>query len=234
MEKSPRILRAHRHTPRRFFSTGGGFSLIELLVVIAILSILVVTTVSGFKNISTSRGVTQAAADVVSILELARNEAVTRQTFTWVVFKDATNSGNLELQMVALGSANGSSSAAGSNLTMLSRVVKIRNCGLTDFSALSAGTRGQLSNNVTVTDLGTSGITYTNLTQDRFLDNMSVTFTPRGEAILKGQPSSSDGFVPNIGIGVIPARGTQKAQNSTDDAGIVLDGSTGIARTLRL
>lgn len=211
-----------------------GFSLIELLLVIAILSILVVTTVSGFKNISTSRGVTQAAADVASILELARNEAVTRQTFTWVVFKDATNAGSLELQMVALGSANGSSSAVGSNLTLLSRVVKVRNCGLVDFSSLSSGTRGQLSNNITVVNLNTSGITYTNLAQNRFLDNKSVTFTPRGEAILKGQPSSSDGFVPNIGIGVVPARGTEKVLNSTDDAGVVLDGSTGIARTLRL
>ena len=217
-------------------SVGGankGFSLVELLVVIAIIAVLASFTVTGFKNISTSHGVGQAAADVNGILELARSEAVTRQTFVWAAFRAAPNSGVLEIQMALAGSIDGTPNAAGTNLIALSRVVRARNAGLTNWTGLKSGTTGLLTNSSAPVDLGsTPGITYTNLPQAKFT-NTTVTFTPRGEAMLQGSPAATDGFTPLIGIGIVPSRGDVNDPSPKEDAAVVLDGSTGMARILR-
>lgn len=213
-----------------------GFSLTELLVVIAIMSVLASFTVNGFKNIATSHGVGQAASDAASLLELARNAAVSRQAYVWVAFKEATNAGVLEVQMVAISSADGTANTAATNLVPLSRIVRARNCGLTNYSALKDDTRALLSPDMpTPVELSTSsGITFTNFSQSKFT-NRSITFTPSGEAMLLGTPALTDGFNSTIGIGFVPARGNVKAAtNSSDDAAVVLDGSTGIPRVLRL
>lgn len=211
-----------------------GFSLVELLVVIAIIGIMATLATVGFRNISVSRGVAEAAANVTSLLEFARNEAVTRQSYVWVALQEATNNGALEVQMVAAYSADGSTTGGG-NLTPLSRVLKVRNTGLTSFSALKSETKALSGGTATVEELFTSnaGITITNFPATKFLNKSTITFTPRGEAMLKGIPQSTDGFNAAIGIGLVPARGTQKFPQP-DDAGVILDGSTGMARVLRL
>lgn len=213
-------------TTDSFRSFRAGFSLIELLIVVAILSALVVFTVNGFNSISSSKGVTQAASDVVSLMEFARNEAVARQTFTWAAFKNVTNAGNPELRMMVIGSADGTTNANSTNLVSLSRVLQVRDCNLIDYSALSSETRGLFATNVV--NLGTAGIKYSASSQNQFTDGATITFTPRGEALLKGSPDPKDGFIPFLGIGLQSSRGTK------GDAGVILDGSTGIARIIRL
>jgi prepilin-type N-terminal cleavage/methylation domain-containing protein len=213
------------------------FSLVELLVVIAIIAILTSFTVTGFKNIATSHGVGQAAADVNGILELARNEAVTRQTYVWAAFREATNSGVLEIQMALAGSIDGTPNAAGTNLMALSRVVRARNVGLTNWGDLKPETQALLTNAPAPVDLGsTAGITYTNLPLAKF-PSTSITFTPRGEAMLKGSPATADGFTPLIAIGIVPSRGDTKdpstKENRKEDTAVVVDGSTGMSRVLR-
>ncbi len=214
------------------FSEGHGFSLVELLVVVAIISIMVSFVVTGFKNIAVSRGVGQAASDINGILELARNEAVTRRTYVWATFQEAPNSGILEIQMALAGSIDGTPNAAGTNLTSLSRVVRARNVGLTNWAGLKSGT------NTGVTDLvGSSvGITYANLST-KFTNRATITFTPRGEAMLEGSPAATDGFDALIGIGIVPARGDVKQTTATglkEDSAVLLDGSTGMSRVLRV
>lgn len=209
-----------------------GFSILEVLVVIAIISILAYFAITGFKNMATSHGVSQAASDAASLLELARSEAIARQTYTWVAFKNETNSGVLELLMVAIGSADGTTNANATNLFALSRLMRARNCGLTNYSALKSETKA-LSPIASVADLSSNdGITYSNKLS-QFKKN-TITFTPRGQAMLVGSPSSTDGFEPAIGIGFLPARGDTINTTSQDDAGVVVDGSTGSARVLRL
>jgi prepilin-type N-terminal cleavage/methylation domain-containing protein len=211
------------------------FTLIEMLVVVAIIGILGAFVVTGFHNIATSHGVGQAAADVKGILELARSEAVTRQTYVWAAFREATNSGILEIQMALAGSVDGSPNAAATNLVGLSRVVRARNAGLTNFSTLKAETRALLGSNAPApTELlgNTAGITYTNLAQSKFT-NTTITFTPRGEAMLVGSPNATSGFTPLIVIGIVPSRGDQKDTTKKDDSAVVLDGSTGMSLVLR-
>jgi len=211
-----------------------GFSLIELLVVIAIIGILASFTVTGFNNIATSHGVGQAAVDVKGILELARNEAVTRQTYVWAAFRESTTSGVMEIQMALAGSVNGTPNAAGTNLMALSRVVKARSVGLTNWAGLKPDTQALLTNAPALSDLvgSTAGITYTNLPQAKFT-NTTITFTPRGEAMLAGSPTATDGFTPLIAIAIIPSRGDRKETSKKDDSAVVVDGSTGLARVLR-
>jgi len=226
--KTPRSsdhLAWHRH------SRGcAAFSLIELLVVIAIISVLATMTVLGIQSMSVSRGVTQAASDLTSLLELARNEAINKKTFVWVAVNDITNSGSSEVQMIAVYSADGSSSSAATNLFALTRVLRVRNCGLVDYSALSGPTR-DLFTNVSVLNIGSQGIIFTNLPQAAFNSRRSVTFTPQGEAMLVANPSAKTGFDPAVGVGFVPAN---KPAGSGNEAGVVLDGSTGAARILRL
>ncbi len=131
------------NTPNDLGKSANAFTLIELLVVIAIIGILASFAITGFQNISTSRGVGQAASDVAGIFELARSEAVTRQSYVWVGIKEATNVGILEIQMAAAYSADGTTNG-GANLIPLSRVVRARNAGLTGFSALKQETQNLL------------------------------------------------------------------------------------------
>lgn len=206
------------------------FSLIELLVVIAIISVLATMTVFGIQSMSVSRGVTQAASDLASLLELARNEAINKKTFVWVTVNDIANSGSSEVQMIAVYSADGSSSSAATNLLALTRVLRVKNCGLVDYSALSSPTRA-LFTNVSVSNVGSQGIIFTNLPSTAFNNRKSVTFTPQGEAMLLANPTAKTGFDPAMGVGFVPAN---KPAGSGNEAGVVLDGSTGAAKILRL
>ena len=216
--------------PKQSIETSA-FSLIELLVVMAILGLLVTFSVVGFQSIGTSRGVSQAAADVAGLLEYARNEAVTRRSYVWVGLKETNISGSLEVQMAAAYSIDGTTNT-GTNLTPLSRIMKVGNTGLMSYSGLRAETRDLLGSSIGVQDFSTNtrGVTF-KVGANEFKN--TITFTPRGEALLKGVPVSFDGFDPMIGIGLMPARGSVKADTSKD-AAVVLDGSTGMARVLRL
>lgn len=223
--------RSCHDTLKLCFFLGGkyrAFSLIELLTVIAILALLLVTGVLGFQSIVSSHGVSQAATDVATLLEFARDEAVNRQSYMWVGLKEATNNGAVELQMAAVYSVDGTTNT-GTNLQPLSRIVRVKQVGLVPFANLSAETRSLLGASTTVTEYATNtkGITF-KVGATEFSN--SLTFTPRGEAMLNGGPTSFAGFDPQIGVGIVPSR---RANGSANDAGVVLDGSTGMARVLR-
>ncbi len=212
------------------------FSLLELLVVVAIIGMVSVFAVMGFRDMATSHGVGAAAADVSSILELARNEAVTRQTYVWAVFREAASNGISETQMALAGSKDGSSDASGTNLVPLSRVVRAKNVGLVRFAELQETTRNLAGTNAALVGevLGNSnGITYTNLPGAAFAGT-SVTFTPRGEALLLGSPGVADGFDPLIGLGIVSLRGGRKETNGRDEVGVVVEGASGMTRQLRI
>lgn len=56
----------------------GGFTLVELIVTLVILGILTAIAIPSFRNFTRSSEATSAANDLVSAMNLARSEAVTR------------------------------------------------------------------------------------------------------------------------------------------------------------
>ena len=65
---------------RPFAANDGGFTLIELLVTISVLAILIVVAVPSFISVINSNRLAAQANDVVAALQLARSEAVRRNT----------------------------------------------------------------------------------------------------------------------------------------------------------
>lgn len=208
-----------------------GFSLIELLAVIAIILVMGTFAVVGFQNVVSSAGTAQAVADLNGLLEFARSEAVTRQTYTWVGVKETNVGGSLELQMTVAYSMDGTTNG-GSNIRPLSRVMKARNTGLVAYASLKQETRDIAGSNSSTKEFMTSTQGATVKVGNAVFTN-TITFSSRGEAMLKGAPDIFDGFDRWIGLGIVPTRGLDKT-SAKEDAGIVLDGSTGMSRILRL
>jgi len=69
----------------------GGFSLIELLSVVAILSLLATAVVPAVSDIMASSRRTQYLTDLSSLLESARQYAVSKNTYVWVAFNDPSD-----------------------------------------------------------------------------------------------------------------------------------------------
>lgn len=99
-----------------FLCSKNGFTLIELIVVIAVVGILAGMAFPAFQGITRSSQLTSTANDIVSTLNFARNEAVTRSDRVticrsvdgatcntvsgywedgWIVFLDPLSSGTL-------------------------------------------------------------------------------------------------------------------------------------------
>jgi prepilin-type N-terminal cleavage/methylation domain-containing protein len=92
-----------------------GFSLIELLTVLAIIGLLVGMSGPMLSGLMQSGNANRAISGTASVLDLARQYAVTDNTYTWVVFASnpASSSGGGSLYAVILGSKDGSNTADG-------------------------------------------------------------------------------------------------------------------------
>lgn len=212
-----------------------GFTLVELLAVIAIIVLLAMATGPAVSAIAGARGVNRTAYEISGLLEFARAEAVTRQTYVWVGFKNATNNGSQELQMAAVASRDGSgTNVASANLMSLGRIIRGKNVALSSWADLKTATRGLMPAGTKLSSLSASsdGISF-QVGTNRFDTGKTITFTPRGEALLTGTSGPNDGYEPLIDVSFRQSWGSVVPPNA-DDAAILVDGATGAVRTLKL
>lgn len=232
--QTPPLPRAQRRFPALEAAAAGGFSLIELLVVIAIVGLLTVFTVPAMQSISGAQEVARGAGEIGSLLELARSEAVARQTYVWVGVEQTNVSGTLEVRAAAVGSLDGSGTNTDeANLFLLTKVLRVPNASLARWEDLRTATRSLLGGDPPVSLAGnTDGVVFSS-GATRFGSGCSVTFTPRGEALLRGPADLYEGFEPLSAVGLRQARGTL-VSTEANDAAITIDGPTGAVQVLRV
>ena len=203
----------------------GAFSLIELLVVMAIIGLLAAITIPAFNSIGQARGVTEAAYQLAAAIELARSEAVSRQTFVWLGIQNYTNADGLNLKLGIVFSKDGSSTNTdATNLQPIGRALLIQRVGLADASVL-ANLGSNLGKAVNLAAFS-GGLKPFKIGQSDFSDGRTVTFTPLGEVTTNPSPNSTSGFDPGIAVGLCQARGTTLSTNSA--IAVAIDGSVGV------
>jgi len=218
--------------PSKSPSVEKGFSVLELLVAITIVGVLASFTMPAFNAIGGAQSVSQGIYDVSSLLELAREEAITRQTYVWVGFQNIEVNGGRELWMAAVSSRDGTDNTSPNNLTPLTRIVKIKNVALSPWSNLKTDTRRlYVGGSPASIAENSSGVSFS-VGPTGFSDH-TVTFTPGGQAMLTGSPGLDGGYDPLMEISFRQLRGGT-VSDSADDAAIFLNGSTGTTRILRL
>lgn len=208
-----------------------GFTLTELLVVIAIVALLSSLAIPAFNSISAATGTTQAAYQLAQMLEQARDEAVGRQTYVWVGFLNTNISGTPTLVMASAFSQDGTgTNTAASNLTPLSKTVQVHNANIVLFTSLSAATRALVVGTPASVAGNTAGIS--TLASGGMTMAQTLTFTPRGEVLLKGAVGLDDGYDPLLDVSLSQSRGGNIVA-SVQDVAVILDGATGVARIIR-
>lgn len=203
------------------------FSLIELLTVVAIMGLLTSMAMPAMMSIVGARNVPSAATKIADLLEFARNESMTRQTYVWVGFQNSTNaSGNRELRAAVFGSDDGTPDGA---CYQLSKIVKMVDVKLTGFEDLQSATQNLLpeesrSLRESVSSSSSSGIT---LAAAGTTFEQVLTFTPRGEAMLNARPGPDTGFNRLVDISVRATRGMAEPSSRAFDAMVLTGGSSG-------
>ncbi|GAB4182571.1 MAG: hypothetical protein Fur0032_23600 [Terrimicrobiaceae bacterium] len=213
---------------------GLGFTIVELLVVIAVMGLLVLLAAPALRGMISSQTVEAAGSAISSAMESARLEAISRKSPVWLGFASQTNAGRLELLVVPMLSKDGTADPRSDNLIPLARPARLTDIALTGFSELTPETRSllnsqrsavlsNLSSSTTGATISLGGVNYAK----------TITFSPRGEAMLSGSPSSTNGFDPLIAIGLRQSRGTTVPADAQELA-VLLDGSIASPEILRV
>jgi prepilin-type N-terminal cleavage/methylation domain-containing protein len=195
-----------------------GFTLIELLVVVAIIAVLSILAAPAVSSITQARGVSEAAQQISSAVEMARSEAVARRTYVWLGLQTVTNAGTTDVVVGMVYSKDGSTNHQAANLQPVARPVTLRQVGLTNSSEVPgspvelAGFRDGIE-----MDFGPAA---------QFTDKRSLTFTPLGEVLTIASPSATSPFEPLMALGIAASRGAALDQNNI--ASVAIDGSSGI------
>lgn len=210
------------------------FSLVELLVVIAIVAVLAALAAPAIRGMSTSQTLGSAADEIAALFEIARAEAVMRSAPVWVGFATRVQAGNPEVLVASVVSRDGSFPTSPANLDPLGRALVFRNLALDSLPALRSESTAlieparrslwaDIAGSTNGANFTVSGQTYTN----------TITFTPQGDVLLKGEPLPTDGFDSVIGLVLRETRGTVSPPNAQELA-LGIDGATGLTTLYRI
>ena len=210
---------------------GKGFSLVEILVVMAVIVVISLVAVPFLRSVGDSRVVTQDLYDAASLVEFARSEAVARQTYVWVGFQGEMSVGRPVLLGAAVYSRDGSSDGSPENLASLTKVYALSGIVLSKWGDLKAATRA------TVPDAAPRSVAENpssiSFRAGRNDFKNTLTFTPRGEAMLAGAPDVNTPYDAQIDVSFRQAQGAQ-VRADADDGALLIDGGTGTVRKVRV
>jgi prepilin-type N-terminal cleavage/methylation domain-containing protein len=209
------------------------FSLLELLVTLSIVGMVSGLMMPALTSLVGAKEFSRNAYEISDLLKFAQAEARAKQSFVRVGFAPCQVQGSQALKVAAFIAADGS----GENLTVanqlpLSRVVLLRNTTLVGWQDLSAQTRN-LRPDTTPSSLGKISLPPVSLAAPGVDFQHVITFTPRGEAVLKEAVSPDNGYDPQIDISLRQTRGLATPVGA-QEAAILIDGSTGTASVVRL
>ena len=203
----------------------------ELLAVIGIIGLLGAIALPMYQSIANSHSMTRGAYEAAGLLEFAKSEAISRQTYVWAGFVNVTNQGQALVQMAAVYSRNGAGdNLAANNMAPLTRILRIANASLSEWNRLNPDTQA-LADNIVPESVAknTASITFKvgNTEFDR-----TITFTPRGEALLQGSVGPDAGYNPFIDISFRETKGIATLVEA-DDVALLVEGATGSVQILR-
>lgn len=215
-----------------------GFTLVELLTVIGIIALLTVAAGPAIQSMMRSGNLRQGVYEVAGLLELARSEAVARQTFVWVGFQQENSEGDLKVRFSAVGALDkDGSNTAQSNLFYVSKVLTLKGVSLVEWSTLRSATKDAAAKKIGTAIVpasvatSTSGLSF-KVGAKTFSDKTSITFTPRGQAMLVGPVNSESGYDRTIDVSFRQAKGSVPDTNG-EEAVVVIDGGTGSIQVVR-
>lgn len=212
------------------------FNILELLVVLSLIAILGSLSVPAITSMSRGGNVNRATAAIASSLELARQHAVSQNTYTWVIVAGNPEAPNQAVHVVVLGSKDGTRTADGvtpvaldgsgsynlsntaHNLVQLRRAELCQGARLEEIAgAVSAPCEVRFS-------LPGSVESIRFLNQHPELQRV-VQFGPNGQARV------SDSLSQTISMGIASAN--SRADETMNIAAIQIDGFTGMTRVMR-
>ncbi|MEO6053385.1 MAG: prepilin-type N-terminal cleavage/methylation domain-containing protein [Chthoniobacterales bacterium] len=201
-----------------------GFTLVELLVVIGVISLMMMLAAPAFRSISGSKGLVQAMNTTTSYLELARSEAQTRQTYTWVAFGSTANtnsSGNYEF-CIAVAASTDNIAYGGNKPNFLTRVQRFENIKLSTWQAGYGVNIAQ--GNVAIYPALSYGVV------NPVIFSTVVTFTPDGQVLLIGASNGISSTIPYVPLANVVLESYHGTNTPIERGVIDIYGGTGAIR----
>lgn len=227
--------------------TRQAFTLVELLVVISILLVMMGLMTPIFNSLIKTKGVSRAVSDVSEMIDLARSEAMSRNTYVWLGFNAAKVNGSDQLLAVAARSLDGTPNLTPtSNLKFATKVLKEEDVLLTDIAGLTTNVKGMVSGaSISSTNATEMATFQTSSSSDKIMISVNgtsvnfrslITFTPQGEALATLTPSTATPpapFTTQIMLGFRRTNGGVPAPSDKDSSALVLYGGSGQIRVFR-